>query len=263
MLKTLYLSLKYRFSKHRVEPIKNPTWNFDFTKMDKRDVFRHFKPNLPWPYDEDNLSIYNKNCIDCTTKGLVLRVKKIPVLMQEILYKKYVETMESWGTVTRKDEPWTHYGGAVHMPEAVNLFKPGILRVVSTLPQGKVVPAAWLYLNEGNGNILEVDMFETGPSRIKRDHVVFFSHHKGALDHNNYRLKTSQFWIKTMGTYTTEIRWNGYGTFEFYINGVLMQKSNMPILVSKNPYLFLTNAVTQPLYFNKEFIIESITYKEL
>jgi hypothetical protein len=160
---------------------------------------------------------------------------------------------DSWRENDSIGWQYTYKGGRMDTEGRleVDIYHPGRIVAETTLPQGGVVPAIWLYFAERPQDphrpprsvIWEVDMFETGPSLDQAYRSVFFSAHGGETYERKDLFTTTRILGPFNGFHITELRWDGTGNWEWYLNGIQVKKHFIPNKPDIRPHIILTFAV--------------------
>jgi len=229
--------------------------------------------DLPWraniadysEWDASNLQLHRKEAI--RTTGNTITIEAIN-LHRTVQYFDF-NTWTSWGAVTIPMDlvgrpgvvGYNHQSGWIDTKaiKTFDIYKPGRIVCECTLPQGKAVPAIWLFFAERPGDphkpkrsvYFEIDIFETGPSRHIDKNVVFFSAHQGTGATREEKTLFSS--TRVLGKFDDgafhypEVEWNGRGLWTWRLNGVTVKRLRFQQEPDLKPYLIMSLQVTRPI----------------
>ena len=253
---------------------ENGTWIRDFRSHHTIDDLKKsgFRVNQDAP-DSHNLQCWDDSSIMLTSRGLEMTAYKLP-------QPKVVHTWDGRELIYP-------YSGAVldtfggFVP---NLYQPGRLVIACSLPQGGIIPSAWLYFQEhphdagatlGRDELFELDIFETGLSGAVPFWGMTFTlirgtgyewPYPGNPDADYYcDIASARLYGRKFGRgnylHYPEIIWDGRGNFFWRLNGVDICHTYTDLLPGIKPYLKLSLMVTQNIVSPITWIVESVIYQ--
>lgn len=250
-------TIRYWLSPHK-EPV------FDNAE---RHITR-FTPDIFTPGDTD---AFDTNNYQRFTDGPgALGMFPAERVSQEVTTKWYWEWIaqcKAYGqTNTRIQHNWTYKSTACHSHDKfrLDIYKPGRIVVKSTLPKLGCA-SVWLYSSENPGDFgkewipqidragipkdyyFEIDIFET--FRNWTGQRIGMAGHYGDTQKNR-KMKNESVCGKFSGYHYPEIRWDGNGNWEWFLNNVLIHTEYIPFpdpkLYKIYPYLKMTYMVMEP-----------------
>jgi len=149
------------------------------------------------------------------------------------------------------DVYYTHKSGMLNTRGHyhLDLNREGWIQIKSTMPPDGCAGLWLLHDDDEDGWLLpEFDILETaGTGKVDVKPSVFFSAHDGADYEHKTLQTTSKVYGNFNGKHVIDFRWDGNGTYRWYLDGVLIRKLRYDFNVWRtklNPYIIAWYAVT-------------------
>lgn len=240
----IFTTLKYLFS-------KKVTVGVDFFDYDWATDWR---VGFPDEFDMSNLQYYRDRNVHKESNRVIISTSL--VVDNSWILDRY---RSSWyyGVYGDDHPDWSYYSGAMVYSKPIDVHRPGRIDVLSSCPQGSVVPSVWLY-DQWDGDAgndpysrdgycyFERDIFETGPSRDKSLPSIFFTAHDGD-ERGNIDMHSSTLlgWWYNNKLHQFTIVWDGAGFWCWFVDGIMTHCHDSYLHPDIKPKLFATLGVTQ------------------